>query len=386
MEQLLKYQNVNACGYGYKKSKGFFKNIKNSFNKLIGKKSIIVFVSKKVSKDEISPLEMIPKELDGKTTDVIEIGEIELLSNGRTLRPVVGGCSAMIESSSACTIGAVVYKNGKPYGLSNQHCFWRWWEGGKKGDKILQPSPADGGSSKKAIATLDCEEHKLILDGKTQNLFDTSLQPLDEGIEYEYLKQYGIGDFEAEPDDMKVGDVVHKQGRTSYHTEGKVLATDVIASIYYDRGQGLLGIFKGQTFVENTKWRFVRGGDSGSLVLKGKRPVGQVFGGTSVIAIVSPIKPIMEAFNFTFSPINTPPDETEPEEPTITTRYVALGKDWKACYVKPLGEEYEILVSLNVRTEPKISKETLIETLPKGTRVKAEYFGKVGNYYWLKLK
>ncbi len=376
---LLKKKNVVAVGYGFKRSKGLRKKIHNFIKKLKGEKSILVFVEKREDLESLSAKDIVPKEFDGMETDVIEVGIIEPLRRV-TLRPIYGGISAMWEGGTACTLGAIIFKNGKPYGLSNEHCFNPWWNGAKKGDKILQASPLDGGRNPKdIIAEIVDDKKRLVLDGKTKNIFDTSIQPINADIETIELYQDTIGKFEPEPDFVKAGEEVQKHGRTTFFTKTRVIATDVDGSIYYDRATNKLGIFENQIMLNNGgNWNFVNGGDSGSLVLNmKKRPIGQVYGGSSLVVLVAPIVPIMQEFGFTFDK-----DGVVPEKP-VQKYYVSAGKDW---YIEPVIGKTKTKVRLNLRTEPRVHASTLVETLPIGKEINiVRYVGRVGEWEWCEI-
>ena len=379
-KDLLKNKNVVAVGYGYKQSKGFKKKFQNFLKRRRGEKSVLVFVEKKEDIKALSTEDIIPKECEGMETDVIEIGVIEPMRRV-TLRPIYGGISSMWQGGSACTLGAVGYQKGKRAVMSNEHCYNPWWKGAKKGDKILQASPQDGGTvTRSAIAEIVDDKKRLVLDGKTKNIFDTSIQPLYDSIEATELFQEEIGTFNPEPDTVKVWDEVQKHGRTTFYRKARVLATDVVGSIYYNRDDNLLGVFENQIMVDNGgTWNFVNGGDSGSLVLNmKKRPIGQVYGASPTIALVAPIIPIMQEFGFTFSKDGVIPEK--PEEKL----YVSAGRDW---YISlPIGKT-KTTVRLNLRTEPRVHASTLVKTLPVGTEIEVvKYVGKLGGYEWLQIK
>lgn len=256
-EEFLKLKNVHSCGIGYKESKY---KLRDMLDRLQGKKSIIAFVEKKLPKEELDPNEIVPEEYKGMQTDVQEIGVLEPLRSKE--RPVVGGCSGMIERWTACTIGAIVFRGDKPYILSNEHCLDRWFDIEQVGGKILQPSPADGGKLADAIATLVNTEHRLNLDGKTYNLFDSSIQPLEEGIPYRELYQKQIGEIKNIVATVKPGEIVQKRGRTTGLTSAPVIATDVYASVRYGMENPRIAMFRNQIFARNRNWDFVNGGDS----------------------------------------------------------------------------------------------------------------------------
>lgn len=372
MEELLNLKNVNAVGFGYKESKN---KLRDAYDRLTGQECYKVFVEKKQAENKLKKADIVPKEINGIKTDVEEIGELEFLRSKE--RPVVGGCSGMLERWTACTLGGIVFKGKDPYIVSNEHCLDRWYDMNQVGERILQPSPFDGGKEEDAIATLVNTEHRMVLDGKTHNEFDFSMQPLHKGIPYRELFQKDIGTVTSEIAEVYPGDMVKKRGRTTGLTESNIIARDVVASVRAGILRDKLGLFKNQYFARNRNWSFVNGGDSGSLVYDIEdRCVGSLFAGSAGetgVGVISPIAPIMKAYGFTF----------EPTEPDDRFFYCALGRTW---YVQPLGQA-TTLVRLNMRTAPLVSSSTLVKTVPVGTKVEViEHVGHRGGYHWCKVK
>src|SRR5262249_2727556 len=89
---------------------------------------IHVFVVKKKTPAELSPRELIPAEIDGVKTDVIETG-LPLLAAGRddsTNRPIDGGMQIMLggKGSTFGTLGCIGHTNPpdpKAVGITCQH-------------------------------------------------------------------------------------------------------------------------------------------------------------------------------------------------------------------------------------------------------------------------
>lgn len=298
--ELLEKKNVVGVGVGPKNGDG--------------EESIVVLVEKKESLSALDEGNMIPESIDGVKTDVIETGPIVPLAKGQhadRCRPVFGGISAIWKKGTACTLGAIVWKDGKPYALMNTHCGIPHWKGAKVGDDIVQPSPNDGGrkTGSRDVIGKSTEMYKeLILDGQTPNKFDACLVELDKDIDVKELYLEGIGEIEGRPATVSVGEEVTKSGRTTGVGSAKVLLMN--ATVRVDYGSGV-GVFPGQIIVENNNEHFTAGGDSSSLVInKEKRPVGQIYAGSDTIGIFCPIQPIMDEFGFSFSKEPLPP-ETE---------------------------------------------------------------------------
>ncbi|NOX91842.1 MAG: hypothetical protein GXP18_05165, partial [Gammaproteobacteria bacterium] len=132
---LLKKQNVVATGIGYKISAG-----EKSANI-----SIICSVDQKLSRAQLGSGDLIPRQIDGITTDVVETGHIRALNTHlQRHRPAPAGVSIAHRDVTAGTLGCVVKKNGQRVILSNNHVLANS-NAARIGDAILQPGPYDGG-------------------------------------------------------------------------------------------------------------------------------------------------------------------------------------------------------------------------------------------------
>lgn len=314
--------NIVAIGEGFKESSGV-DSFATSIQKSRGVKSAVILVQKKLPIETLAASEVIPSVIDGVQTDIIEvgelrpandIGEIEPMSHTshkKKYRPVVGGISAIWYKGTACTLAIPVYIGKQVYALQNAHCGFPHWLGAKKGDPILQPSPNDGGKRKDKIGTAELVK-ELQFDGiLTPNYFDTALVKLDGEIDVKTQELLKFGKIKTEAKDVAVGQVITKEGRTTGLSSGKVLITNAVAWVTY--AEGKTAFFEGQIIAENKDWKFIDGGDSSSLVVdEDGYPVGQVFAAsmhgttTTPIGIISPIKPIMSHFGFTFEPTDAP--------------------------------------------------------------------------------
>jgi hypothetical protein len=141
-KKVLKLKNVN----GY--SKTLKPRIKGG--KIIhSEKCIRIYVEKKVPVAQLSLADIIPTEIMGYKTDVVEIGQIVSLQSDpkKRYRPLVAGISAMHYRGTACTL-ALAFKDvetGEVLLAQNCHCCAE--EGKAKiGDPIIQPSCFPQGS------------------------------------------------------------------------------------------------------------------------------------------------------------------------------------------------------------------------------------------------
>jgi len=320
--KLLKKQNVIGVGYGNKNTGGVDTD----------EPCISVLVEKKLPKSELRKSALIPDEIDGVKTDVIETGKINALplrlsTSGVGLResrvrPALGGVSIGHQSITAGTFGCMVTDGTDNFILSNNHVLAHT-NAGKKGDIILQPGPHDGGVAlANKIATLEHFEPIRFDKGKPEedgflaliknflcalfgifceeeedlspNLFDGALAapvvPVD-GIDVSpEILEVGIPTGWAHGE--QIGLQVKKSGRTTGLTTGKVIQTNVDILVDYGIGKGAV-LFENQIISDG----YCQGGDSGSVVLNDNNEVvGLLFAGSDTITVFSPIETVLDTF------------------------------------------------------------------------------------------
>lgn len=308
-DALLKVPSVVSVGIGFKYTGG----------KKTNKMSIIVGVVKKRPRHEVPREEMVPPLLDGKPTDVIEMGRITfqghaakksptLYSNGviRTnkVRPAPPGVSIAHFRVTAGTLGVIV-KGPFPGGaaiLSNNHVLANLTNGrdgrAALGDLIVQPGPVDGGiPSEDALARLAAFsplEYISLADfigGVTPpvNLIDAALAvPLQPNSLTLPILEIGLtnGITEAVP-----GMTVMKSGRTTGVTFGTAISIHASLNVF-----GGDDVFRFEDQIVTTDMSL--GGDSGSLLLDiQKRAVGLLFAGSDVATFHNPINNVLNTFN-----------------------------------------------------------------------------------------
>ncbi|MEM6530947.1 MAG: hypothetical protein AAF653_21800, partial [Chloroflexota bacterium] len=140
--EFLAKRNVVGMGVGYK----------NALGEESGQESVVVLVQTKKPEDALTEDDLIPPEIDGIPTDVVEIGILranQAVNNPRTRqRPVVfAGASMAHYMVGAGTLGIVVRHrtSGERLLLSNNHVLANSNDA-NIGDAILQPGALDGGS------------------------------------------------------------------------------------------------------------------------------------------------------------------------------------------------------------------------------------------------
>ena len=305
-----------------------------------GEPALLALVSHKIARDELREADLVPPMWAGMQTDVLEIGypfagqaspqfktelipgtngmaggyrlseTIEPLETGvelltKRLRPAKGGYSVGHFNITAGTIATCVYdllpggsSNPPAHGigipsryyiLSNNHVLANS-NNANIGDSILQPGPFDGGvDPTDRIARLS-RFIPITLDppvprNQHQNLVDAAIA---EG-EFQDLNReiYWTGHVRGwrRKQNVTVGTIVQKTGRTTNYTIGRITAVNATVDVGF--GSGRVARFRDQIITTNIS----AGGDSGSLVLTlDQVAIGLLFAGSSVATIVNQIE------------------------------------------------------------------------------------------------
>lgn len=287
---------------------------------------VVVYVEHKRPESELRRRDVVPKEIEGVRTDVVQTGRFRSLvlmappavSRTSRVRPAPGGVSVAHERVTAGTLGCVARRlGGGPVILSNNHVLANANDA-RRGDPVLQPSPADGGRAEDAIARLadfvpitfaETDPGRLgraleralgpllaafglglrrLPTGRT-NLVDAAVaEPLDPGgVDPEIL---GIGHVRGIAE-AEIGMRVKKSGRTTGVTSGRVVAVDGVVRVDYG---GRTAVFRQQIVSDIGS----RGGDSGSLVMDDdRRAVGLLFAGSDVSTLLNPIAAVFSVLD-----------------------------------------------------------------------------------------
>jgi len=296
--------NVRGVGFGVKWTNG----------QPTGTPALLVLVTHKVPKEALSKADLIPPRIEGMQTDVLTIGEpiagggappqADLQSLARRLRPAEGGYSVGHFKITAGTIATCVYDIlpgggvsppshgvGVPprfYILSNNHVLANS-NAAALGDPILQPGPFDGG--------VDPADRIARLSRFVPITFEPPVpRPLHRNLVDAALAQGEFHDLDREiywsgyvrgwrqKQNVAVGTVVKKTGRTTNFTTGRITAINATVDVGYGGG---IARFIDQIVTTNIS----AGGDSGSLVTTlDNVALGLLFAGSSVATIVNHIE------------------------------------------------------------------------------------------------
>lgn len=310
IDEFLSLLNVVGVGIGYKVRAG----------EVTDELSIAVSVTEKVPVSQLPASQLVPRDVDGVTTDVVRTGPLRAVAVNRRgiVRPARPGVSIGHYLSTAGTLGCLVQRGGETYILSNNHVLAEL-NRAELGDPIHQPGPVDGGTGSHQIAELadyvplrrpgevvepepegcltslarvfggDPDPAPVSSGVAPPNQVDAALaRPLDPSLLHPAILEIGVPSGVSDP---LLGMRVRKSGRTTGLTENTVRQIDVTANVLYG----------------NETMRFVnqviagpmsRPGDSGSTVLDDQdRVVGLLFSGSDYATIFTPISYVLAALD-----------------------------------------------------------------------------------------
>lgn len=304
-------RNVVACGIGYKIRGGT----------LTSELSLVVSVTHKVPAANLLAEELIPPQIEGVPTDVVELGVPRAFRSPKERwRPAVPGVSIGHIRVSAGTFGCLVRRGNDIFILSNNHVLADI-NRARPGDPILQPGPSDGGVS--PIDQCAALEEFIPLDFGTAEptcpLAELAVGGLNAlakllGSRYRFqpvVQTPGINRVDAaiarplRPDlvspeilgigmpvgtgEALLGMTVQKSGRTTGYTTGTITQIEATVRIDY---YGPQATFEGQLIATPMS----QPGDSGSAVLDmERRVVGLLFAGSDLATIINPISDVLSA-------------------------------------------------------------------------------------------
>jgi hypothetical protein len=312
---ILGMPNVVGVGVGYKESSG----------KRLDELCITVLVRRKLPIEALPSSALIPHELEGVRTDVVEVGELRALQ-ARTdrWRPVPGGVSIGHYLITAGTLGCMVRdrSSNERLILSNNHVLANSNQG-RPGDPILQPGVADHGNVasdtvaqlirfipisftiedptcglaqgvvgvSNKLAQILGSSHRLKAfkqNPQALNQVDAAVARPEVGVEFldEILEIGVIGGVTP----AKLGMRVRKSGRTSGFTTGQVTILDATVDVTYGDN---VARFEGQIITTGMS----APGDSGSLLVADDAllAVGLLFAGSEQVTIYNPIQTVLDS-------------------------------------------------------------------------------------------
>jgi hypothetical protein len=250
-------------------------------------------------KKNVSPDQMIPREIEGLPTDVIQRGTVKFMADTTRYDPLLGGGSigTCWGAPGTGTLGVIVQDNttGQLMGLSNWHVLVY----GVVGDiPVTQPGPADGGRCPSdVIGHLAQSAINEFVDCAVTNIANRTTEARIAGY-IGYVHGSGV---------VSIGDRIKKQGRTSGLTYGDIDTLDATFRIVDYAGTART--FRHQIGI----WRahgvsdvFIMPGDSGSVFVNyGGQVAGLLFAGSTgnpflpdgAYGYANPIAAVLDALN-----------------------------------------------------------------------------------------
>lgn len=295
-EDLLKRPGVTGVAVGYKYVGG----------KRTEQIAIQVFVKEK--KKTVPKVEMIPAEVQGHPTDVIQrtytlhpvamkVLDVQIMADTGTYNPVKGGisigpCRTVGGYVFAGTLGAVMRDNtsGDPLLLSNFHvmCVDNTWS---VGDTLVQPSRVDTGVCPTGVVGT-------LLRAQLTSSVDAAVCTLSgRGSACEIVDIGAITGTATATLNMSV----RKRGRTTGLTSGKVDSISLSVNVDYGDGIGPRTLTNQIGIIPDTakNAKFGDHGDSGSVVVDDSQAVvGLYFAGSDDgSGVANPIAAVLSALN-----------------------------------------------------------------------------------------
>ena len=286
--------NVVGVGIGFKEKHG----------KVTNTQAIYVYVEKKVPKSAVPKSDLIPPTIGGVATDVIETGRIfpqqaPPIAQTR-LRPAKGGASVGFQAIGfvmAGTFGCLVTDGTKRFILSNNHVLANE-NALPLNSPIFQPGLLDGGVAPgDRIAKLS----KFIKIKKlpANNKVDAAIAALDKPSLASPLILPKVGKLGSTAPVAALMDMkVHKHGRTTGYTRGRVIDVSGDFNISYDFGTAR---FVDQIVIVGDSGSFSNSGDSGSLIVErsSNQATGLLFAGSTSHTIANHISDVLSALGVT---------------------------------------------------------------------------------------
>ncbi|PYM93185.1 MAG: hypothetical protein DME04_12655 [Candidatus Rokuibacteriota bacterium] len=264
--------------------------------------SIRFYVEKKVAPSAVPRAHRLPAKIRGIPTDVIETGRLfaQVPIAQQRLRPAKGGCSVGFQASGfvmAGTLGCLVTDGTRRFILSNNHVLANE-NALPLSSPIFQPGLLDGGV---APADRIARLRKFVRIRKlpADNHIDAAIAALNAPGLASPLILPGVGALGATaPLPASIGMRVHKHGRTTGYTRGRVIDVSADVNITYDFGAAR---FIDQIVIVGDTRSFSDAGDSGSLIVRrsGNRAIGLLFAGSASHTIANHLGEVLDALHVT---------------------------------------------------------------------------------------
>lgn len=281
-EILLKFPGVIGVGIG----------LKETNNELTNEGAFRVYVDRKKAPAELPPDQVIPDEVLGVKTDVIEMDSTEPIADESEYRPLKGGIQIGNGTGSLGTLGCLARRtsDGVTVALSNHHVMFAQGKG--VGDEIGQPNLCE--SCCCSCGDVGVIAAGAIPTGGVAGRVDGAIATLKSGISsVQEINQIGVIAGTAQ---AIFGEPVRKVGRTTGLTTGTISAVSDPASST-----------SGPTYVNQVRVapaagvpKFSDSGDSGSVIVNASNQVvALLWGGNTGPSVANNISDVLAAFGIT---------------------------------------------------------------------------------------
>lgn len=281
-----------------------------SGGKHTGVMAVKFLVRIKYPDNQIPDSDRLPREVNGHPVDVEQVGTFRrfmpapAMPNPRVkIRPAQPGCSVGYQDPNnqiimAGTFGALVSKGTKRFILSNNHVLA---DENKLplGSSIFQPGFLDAGSPPKNGPIAKLTKFVPLVPGNVMNKVDCAIAQLNKTN----LATNSVL-FIGKPKGKTAGQIdmtVHKFGRTTGFTVGRITSLETDVSVQYEAGTVS---FEDQIIIVGLAAQpFSAAGDSGSLILERStnKAVGLLFAGSSTHTIANHIQDVLSALGVTLT-------------------------------------------------------------------------------------
>jgi hypothetical protein len=286
-------QNVVGVGVGTKLKDG----------KVTNTPAIRFYVERKVPKTAVPKSDLLPSKIDGVPTDVVETGRFfaqAVPTAQRRHRPAKGGCSVGFQATGfvmAGTFGCLVTNGEDRFVLSNNHVLADENSLPLK-SPIFQPGLLDNGVAPgDRIARLS--KFVKIKKLPANNKVDAAIAALDAKGLASPLILAKVGKLgSTAPVQAAELMKVHKHGRTTGYTRGRIIDVAADVNVGYDFGTAR---FVDQVIIVGDSGSFSDSGDSGSLIVERgtNRATGLLFAGSATHTIANHINDVLAALGVT---------------------------------------------------------------------------------------
>ena len=265
--------------------------------------------------NQIPDADRLPTEVDGHPVDVEQVGTFRrfmasssaaatAMPNPRKkIRPAQPGCSIGYKDPAnqiimAGTFGALVSKGQKRFILSNNHVIADE-NNLPVGSSIFQPGFLDAGNPPNNGPIAKLTKFIPLVFGGGMNHVDCAIAELNK-TSLATNSVLFIGPPKGKTP-AQIDMVVHKFGRTTGFTVGRITSVETDVNVGYEGGTAT---FDNQIIIVGLSAQpFSAGGDSGSLILERStnNAVGLLFAGSTTHTIANHINDVLQALNVTLT-------------------------------------------------------------------------------------